>query len=68
MQKRNKVGENMSTNCETCAHYEYDEYFECYVCQIDLDEDEMQRFLSGSNFDCPYWQNGDEYAIVKKQA
>ncbi len=57
----------MATSCETCANYEYDEYFECYVCAVNLDEDDMQKFLSGSTFDCPYWQNGDEYAIVRKQ-
>lgn len=53
--------------CEECANYYYDEDYECYVCGIDLDEDEMQRFLSGTDFSCPYWQNGDEYAIVRKQ-
>ena len=34
----------------------------------DLDEDEMQRFLSNSNENCPYYQNGDEYQVVKHQA
>ena len=57
----------MLTNCETCAHYEYDEYFECYVCSVSLDEDEMQRFLSKDASCCPYWRDGDEYAVVKKQ-
>lgn len=23
----------------------------------------MQKFLSGSEFDCSFWQNGDEYAV-----
>lgn len=57
----------MATNCETCANYEYDEYMDCFVCAVNLDEDDMQKFLSGANFDCVFWQNGDEYAIVKKQ-
>ena len=33
----------------------------------DLDEDEMMRFLSESFYNCPYWRNGDEYAVVRKQ-
>ncbi len=53
--------------CEECANYYYDEEYECYVCGIDLDEDEMQRFLSGTEFSCPYWSNGDEYAVARKQ-
>lgn len=36
------------TNCETCTYYLYDEDLDCYVCQMNLDEDEMERFLSGS--------------------
>ena len=33
----------------------------------DLDEDEMYRFVRGEFRDCPYYQFGDEYQIVKKQ-
>ena len=65
--KQVKGGDQMATSCETCAYYEYDEYFECYVCAVNLDEDDMQKFLSGNTFDCPYWQSDDEYAIVRKQ-
>lgn len=57
----------MATSCETCANYEYDEFYECYVCAVNLDEDDMQKFLSGSSFDCAFWRDGDEYAVVKKQ-
>ena len=28
------------TNCEYCVNYSYDEDYECYVCDIDMDEDE----------------------------
>lgn len=55
------------TCCEDCGNYYYDDDYGCYVCGIDLDEDEMQRFLSGANFSCPYYTNGDEYSIVRKQ-
>lgn len=55
------------TNCETCTYYLYDEDLDCYVCQMNLDEDEMERFLSGSFYNCPYYQLDDEYGIVRKQ-
>ncbi len=57
----------MQTCCETCANYGYDEDYDCYVCDVNLDEDEMQRFLSCADFNCPYYRNGDEYAVVRKQ-
>ena len=53
--------------CDTCANYAYDEDYEYYVCEADLDEDEMYAFLSGKEFSCPYFRNGDEYLIVRKQ-
>ena len=56
----------MST-CDTCLYYEYDEDYECYTCEMDLDEDEMARFLSDTYRDCPYYQPGDEYLIVRHQ-
>ena len=56
----------MST-CDTCLYYEYDEDYECYVCDMDLDEDEMYKFIKGSFNNCPYYKFGDEYSIVRKQ-
>ena len=56
-----------ATNCETCINYVYDEDYECYVCEMDLDEDEMYKFLSSSFDSCPYYQLNDEYKIVRKQ-
>lgn len=53
--------------CEYCGNYVYDEDFEYYVCDMDLDEDEMSRFLSGTMDGCPYFQYNDEYRIVRKQ-
>ena len=55
------------TACEQCMNYEYDEEYECMVCTMDLDEDEMFRFLTGTNNECPYYRFGDEYTIVRKQ-
>lgn len=56
----------MITNCEFCAFYVYDEdgYAEC---EVNLDEDEMARFMSSSYDSCPYYQTDDEYKIVRKQ-
>ena len=55
------------TNCESCANYVYDEESDCYCCEVDLDEDEMARFLADEYRDCPYYVPGDEYLVVRKQ-
>ncbi len=55
------------TACESCSNYIYDEEADCFYCDIDLDEDEMGRFLSSDTFSCPYYDFYDEYGIVKKQ-
>ena len=56
----------MADSCEMCAHYVTDEEFGDY-CSIDLDEDEMERFLTNQTFNCPYYDFYDEYKIVRKQ-
>lgn len=48
-------------------YYNYNEEYEYYECGINLDEDEMMRFLSNSFRGCPHFKFGDEYSIVKKQ-
>lgn len=55
-------------SCEYCAYYTYDDEEEYYVCEMDLDEDEMYRFLTSKHFECPYFRNGDEYLVVRHQA
>ena len=60
-----KMGQG--NNCESCAYYLYDEDYECYVCDMDLDEDEMAHFMMGNFSHCPYFQLYDEYKIVRKQ-
>ncbi len=32
-----------------------------------MDEDDMIRVVQGHYKNCPYYRNGDEYAVVKKQ-
>ena len=55
------------TNCDTCNNYVYDEADECYICDMDLDEDDMVKFLTGNFNECPYYQSNDEYLIVRRQ-
>ena len=53
--------------CEYCGNYVYDEDYEGYVCDISMDEDEYVRLVSDSRYECPYYRNGDDYRIVRKQ-
>ena len=55
------------TNCDTCAFYAYDEDYEAYVCDMDMDDDVYMRLMSDERFQCPYYRLGDEYAVVRKQ-
>ena len=61
---KNKQG----VNCEYCVNYSYDDDYECYTCEVDLDEDEMEKFLTDSfQGGCPYYRLEDEYRTVRKQ-
>ena len=53
--------------CEECNNYMYDDEEECYVCDMNLDEDDMYKFLTGNNKDCPYYQSDNEYEVVRHQ-
>ena len=55
------------SNCETCVHFDWDDWYEDYVCKQDLDEDEMVRYLAGNFASCPYYRFYDEYKSVQKQ-
>ena len=63
----NEGGENMAANCDECVNYFYDDEYECYVCLVNLDEDEMYRFLRGNTNNCPYYSPDDEYKLARKQ-
>lgn len=56
-----------SNPCDVCVNYSYDEEFEEYTCMVDLDEDDMERFVRGSFQNCPFFKFGDEYLIARKQ-
>ena len=55
------------SNCDACMNFVYVEEYECYICDMDLDQDEMGRFLTNTFDNCPYFRLGDEYKIVRKQ-
>ena len=55
------------SNCDMCVNYVYDADYECYTCLVNLDEDEMYRFLSGNQNECPYFRLDDEYGVVRHQ-
>ena len=57
----------MGNQCDTCAFLEYDEEYEEYFCSVNMDEDEYVRFLSNRQESCPYYRNGNEYAVVRHQ-
>ena len=54
-------------NCEQCAYYFYDEDYEEWVCDANMDEDDYVSLLNGTHKACPYFRSGDEYAVVRKQ-
>ena len=56
-----------AANCESCVFYDYDEDYDSYVCQMNLDEDEMERFLRSANSSCPFYRRGDEYQTARRQ-
>ena len=63
-----KRGIIMAQNsCESCTYYTYDEDYESYMCDINMDEDEYMRLISDKHYQCPYYRNGDEYMVVRKQ-
>ena len=58
-----------ATSCDSCAYFYYDEEFDEYICDVgaNMDEDDYARLLERQQQGCPYYQNGDEYKIVRKQ-
>ncbi len=58
------------SNCEDCVFYDY--YEDGYggdekTCHMSLDEDEMVRYMTGKNTECPYYRSYDEYKSVRRQ-
>ncbi len=55
------------SKCDDCSNYMYDEESGCYVCLVNLDEDEMYKFITGNNSGCPYYSSSDDYFLSRKQ-
>jgi len=54
--------------CEDCIYYTYDEEYDDYSCEQDLDEDEMARFLSRELTACPFYHPGEsDYYLSHRQ-
>ncbi|MCI8285584.1 MAG: hypothetical protein HFE90_10045 [Firmicutes bacterium] len=56
-----------TVSCHTCTWYAFDEEYDAYVCDMNLDQDEMERFITNTVQDCPYYRLNDEYLTVRKQ-
>ena len=54
-------------NCDSCYNYQYDEEYEEYTCQVNMDEDDYIKSMFQEQKQCPYFQFNDEYKIVRKQ-
>lgn len=61
------MSRNERVSCESCTYYIYDEDYKSYVCDKNMDEDEYIRLMTDRYFQCPFYRNGDEYAVVRKQ-
>ena len=48
-------------DCSTCMYAYQDEYTGEYICDLDLDEDEVIRVSQRRSKGCPFYKNGDEY-------
>ena len=56
-----------STECESCWYYDYDEEYDEYYCMMDLDEDEVYRIMPSRSQHCPYYRQGDDYTLARRQ-
>ena len=56
-----------STECETCWYYDYDEEYDEYDCMMDLDEDEVYRIANSPSRHCPFYWQGDDYTLARRQ-
>jgi len=59
-------------DCDTCAYFQWDDEEEDFICEADVDEDDLARMMQEPSFRrhsrCPYWVKDDEYAVVRHQA
>ncbi len=65
--QKNRKKNPVTTCCDDCVYYDYDEYTDDFSCQISLDEDEFERFMRRETQSCPYYKFYDEYKSVRHQ-
>jgi hypothetical protein len=53
--------------CDTCVNFVYDEEEDWEYCAVDMDEDDYVRLVTSPRKVCPFYRNGDEYAVVRHQ-
>ena len=59
--------------CDDCAYYAYDEEYDDYICEADMDEDDYARLFGETGMvgrplsSCPFYRDGDEYKVVRHQ-
>lgn len=56
-----------SAKCEECEFYDYDEESDTYACQMNLDQDELERFRYGHTGGCPFFRYYEEYHSTLNQ-
>jgi len=57
----------MDDLCQSCWYYDYDEEYDEYFCMMDLDEDEVYRIFAARQTRCPYYRQGDDYTLARRQ-
>lgn len=61
------MADNTITQCESCAYYDYDDEYDCYMCTINIDQDDASSMYGNRRNSCPYYSYYDEYKVVRKQ-
>lgn len=54
--------------CNFCLYLSYDEDLDEDYCTLTLDQDDIEKLSYNRSASCPYFRQGDDYSIVKKQA
>ena len=57
----------ITSECDSCWHFDYDEEYDEYYCMMDLDEDEVYRIFSNQKDHCPDYRQGDDYTLARRQ-
>jgi len=61
------MADNRVAQCESCAYFDYDDEYDCYMCTINIDQDDCGSMFGSHRNSCPYYSYYDEYKIVRKQ-